>query len=296
MFFEKMGKKIISIFERNSFKDLKKMIDNRLGFGLLERTLFVNWFNPFATLWLNLRSFPIKQAMKFPIWCYGRPRFYDLSGDMLIEGKIFSGMIRFNQVKSGAPSNMSVQSEMLNQGLIIFRGQGMIGTGNKIRVAPTAVLDIGRNFKITDMCNIGCFQEIFIGEQSRITHRCQIFDSNYHFVANFASGVVPKVKRAIHIGKGCWICNSSTITSGAVLPDFTIVASHSLVGKDFSEVPENSMIGGVPAKFIATGFRKIENSKVELDIYKYYHENPEGLFSIPESATMDEYSFVDRYR
>ena len=47
------------------------------------------------------------------------------------------------------------------------------------------------------------------------------------------------------------------------MPDFTIVASNSLVGKDYSDIPESSMIGGIPAKLIATGFRKVENSKIE---------------------------------
>ena len=282
--------------KRHSLKGLLRLLDSYYGLGLLEHLLFCNWFNPFATIWLNIRSFPIKQAFLFPIWCYGRPRFYDLSGQMRIEGKVISGMIRFNQVKYGAPSNMSVQSEILNQGRIIFRGQGLIGTGTKIAVAYGAVLDIGKKFKITDMCNIGCFREIRIDEQSRIVHRCQVFDSNYHYVANFAHGIVPNHIHPIHIGKGCWVCNSSTITGGTVLPNYTIVGSNSLVNKDFSNIPESSMIGGIPAKLIATGFRKIENSRIEREIADFYYLNPNGLFSIPPTATPDEYSYVNKYK
>lgn len=288
--------KLKRLLERYSLRELLSMFDERYGFSLLERFFCGNWFNPFATLWLNFRSFPVKQAMQCPIWCYGRPKFYGLSGKMVVEGKVWSGMIRFNQVKYGAPSNMSVQSEIQNCGTIIFRGQGLIGTGNKIVVGRNAVLDIGKNFKITDMCNVGCFREILIGEQSRIVHRCQVFDSNYHYVANFGRKIVPKHIRPVHIGKGCWVCNSSTITGGAVLPDYTIVASNSLVGKDFSDIPESSMIGGIPAKFIATGFRKIENSRIEAEVARYYQDNPEGMFVIPELTTPDEYSHVDKYK
>ena len=291
-----MIEKIKRIFRKHSFGELLSLFDDRYGFALLERLLYSHWFNPFATLWLNFRSFPIKQAIKLPIWCYGHPRFYGLSGKMLVEGKVWPGMIRFNIVKYGAPSNMSVQSEIYNQGTIIFRGVGLIGTGNKIRVAHGAVLDIGKNFKITDMCNVGCFRKIFIGEQSRIVHRCQVFDSNYHFVANFEHRIVPKSIRPIHIGKGCWICNNSTITGGAVLPNYTIVASNSLVGKSFSDIPESSMIGGIPAKFIATGFRKIENSRIENEVSLFYHTSPDSVFSIPKDAMPDEYSFVDKYK
>lgn len=290
-----MLKRINSLLRKYTLKELFFLFDDKYGIGLIERFLFCNWFNPFATLWLNLRSFPFKQAVKFPIWCYGRPKFYGLSGQMIVEGEIWSGMIRFNQVKYGAPSNMSVQSEILNKGLIIFRGQGLIGTGNKIVVGINAVLDIGKNFKITDLCNIGCFCEIRIGEQSRIVHRCQVFDSNYHYVANFEKGVVPQMKKPINIGKGCWICNSSTIVGGVILPDFTIVASNSLVNKDYSNIPESSIIAGMPAKLISTGFRKVEHSRIIKEITDFYKINNTAVFKMPSTAIFDEYSCVDRY-
>lgn len=279
-----------------TLKELIHRIDLKMGFSALERLFATNWLNPFATIYLNLRSFPFKQAIRMPVWVYGRPRFYELSGRMIVDGKVSSGMVRFNQVKPGAPSNMSVKSEILNKGLIIFHGVGLIGTGNKIVVGPKGTLDIGKNFKITDMCNIGCFRSVFIGEQSWIVHRCQIFDSNYHYVANFAKGNVPDCSKPIRIGRGCWICNSSTITGNAVLPDYTIVASNSLVNKDMSDIPVSSMIGGTPTKLIATGFRKIENSKIENDIIKFYNDTPDGMFRIPVEATMEEYSFVDKYK
>ncbi len=279
-----------------TLKELIHRIDLKMGFSALERLFATNWLNPFATIYLNLRSFPFKQAIRMPVWVYGRPRFYELSGRMIVDGKVSSGMVRFNQVKPGAPSNMSVKSEILNKGLIIFHGVGLIGTGNKIVVGPKGTLDIGKNFKITDMCNIGCFRSVFIGEQSWIVHRCQIFDSNYHYVANFAKGTVPDYSKPIRIGKGCWICNSSTITGNAVLPDYTIVASNSLVNKDMSDIPESSMVGGAPAKFIATGLRKIENSKIENEIALFYNENPNCIFNIPADATKEEYSFVDKFK
>lgn len=288
--------KIKRYLKNHTFRELIGVIDERYGIGLMEKIIFVNWFNPFATLWLNLRSFPLSQAVFLPVWCYGCPRIYGLSGSMKVEGKIWSGMIRFNQVKYAAPSNMSVQSEILNRGHIIFKGQGLIGTGTKIVVERYAQLEIGKNFKITDMCNIGCFNRITIGEQSRIVHRCQVLDTNYHYVANFTKRIVPRYSAPITIGKGCWICNSSTVTGGTVLPDYTIVGSNSLVNKDFSNIPESSIIGGIPAKLIATGFRKVEDSRIEHEISQFYQTHPDGVFSIPEHATPDEYSFIDKYK
>lgn len=291
-----MIRKIKKSLEHYSLRDLINRLDIRYGLGRLECCCSTNWFNPFATLWLNLRSFPFKQAIAFPIWCYGRPRFYGLSGRMLIKGKVTSGMIRFNQVKYSAPSNMSLQSEIQNIGLIIFRGKGFIGTGCKIVVGFNAVLDIGKNFKITDMCNIGCLRKIHIGEQSRIVHRCQVFDSNYHYVANFSRKIVSNYIRTIHIGKDCWICNSSTITGGTVLPDYTIVGSNSLINKDFSDLPQNSMIGGIPAKLITTGVRRVNNNRIEKELSHFFKTHPDDMFPIPEHATPDEYSCVDTFK
>lgn len=270
-------------------------IGEAINFSLskLENFFSVNWLNPIATLYLNFRCFPIKQAVHLPIFVYGMPRFYNLSGRMKIEGEISMGVVRFNQVKTEAPSNSCSKAEICNYGLIIFRGKGYIGTGCKIVVGHNKILDIGENFRITDFCNIGCYAGISIGAQSWIVHRCQILDSNYHYVADFEKGIVPRYSKPIHIGRGCWICNTTTITGGTVLPDFTIVASNSLVGKDYSDIPESSMIGGIPAKFIRTGFRRIDNSQIERKIDLFYKENPESVFEIPEDDTPEEYSFID---
>ncbi len=268
---------------------LKQIFSHVLG--IIETSFSKNWLNPIATFYLNLRSFPFSQAFRMPVYVYGRPRFYCLSGQMRIEGRIKSGMIRFNQTKPGAPSNMDVQSEILNTGVIVFRGNGFIGTGNKIRVAGE--LYLGRDFKIADMCNIGVFSKVKIGDHTRVAHRCQILDSNYHYIANFSKRIIPQWKSIIELGNYVWVGNTSTITGGAKIPNFTIIASNSLVGKDYTSIPENSMIGGIPAKFIANGFRRVENKTIENKIGKFYSQNPTGIYEIPEGDTMDLYSLID---
>ena len=65
---------MIRKIRNKSFKEIRERIDYLFGFGFLERSFYSNWFNPFLTLWLNLRSFPLYQAYRFPIFVYGRPR------------------------------------------------------------------------------------------------------------------------------------------------------------------------------------------------------------------------------
>jgi len=271
------------------FKELKRRFDDKYGIGKLETIIASNWLNPLATLYLNVRSFPLSQAWRMPIFVYGHPRFYNLSGRIIIEGKIKTGMITFNQTRPGAPSVMSLQSEILNQGTIIFHGRGMIGTGNKIRVAGSAILEIGCDGNISDMVNIGCYSHIIIGSHARIVHRCQILDSNYHYVANLNNHTIPKWTKPIVIGKNCWICNSTTVTGGTVLPDYTIVASNSLVNRDFSAVPQKSIIGGIPAKHISTGYLRVYNQQTIDVINKFYDNNGDGMYVFPEDVEPESY-------
>lgn len=278
-----MLSKIINYIKENGWREFWALIDANYGFGKLELILSCNWFNPFATFWLNMRSFPFKQAFAFPIFVYGRPKLLCLSGRMKIEGKVSFGMIQFNKTLYGAPNNMSVKSEIFNRGTIIFRGKGHIGTGNKLLVAQHAVFDIGDYFKIADGINIGCFKYIKFGNTVRITHRSQILDSNYHYVANLTTRKINRTSAPIIIGNRCWICNSVTVYGGAVIPDNTIIASNSLVKKDFSNIPEYSMLGGVPAKYLSSGFARIYDPKLEGRISDYFDKNlNKDFYSISE--------------
>ena len=46
-----------------TFKEFIHRVDLKIGFSALERLFSTNWFNPFATAYLNLRSFPFAQAI-----------------------------------------------------------------------------------------------------------------------------------------------------------------------------------------------------------------------------------------
>lgn len=182
---------MLSKLKTKSHVEILKALISLFSLSNIETFWSSNWFNPFVCLWLNFRCLPLKQALRLPIFVYGRPRIYGLSGNIFIKGKVNVGMIKFNVNRPGAPSLQSVQSELVNHGTIVFHGYGEIGTGNKLYVGKGALLEIGNNFKITDFVNIGCLKNIFIGEQSWIVHRCQIFDSNYHFIANFEKRIIP---------------------------------------------------------------------------------------------------------
>lgn len=268
-------------FFSRSKKDVLYDLNHRYGISALERALSSHWINPFLTFWVNFRCFKFSQAIHFPFYVYGRPGIYDLYGSMEIVGDVRRGMIKFNQTRPGSPNNQSVQSDILLEGHIIFRGFGVIGTGVHLCVGRNGILDLGKDFKIADMTNIGCCKSIKIGPQTRITHKCQIIDTNYHYIANFNSRTIPDCEKKIEIGKGCWICNNSTVTGGTVIPDFTILSSNSLANKDYSDIKPGSILGGIPAKHIASGYRRVENPGVFTQVFDHYKTNS-GKFVMPE--------------
>lgn len=284
----------IKKLRQKPLREVMELLESKYGLAFWERTFFSHWFNPFDTLYINLRCFPLRQAIHMPFWVFGRPSIYGLSGRMVINGcKIRTGLVRFNLTIPSAPSFMSVQSELGIRGSIEFHGKCVIGCGTKIYVGHHAVLSLGGDTKITDFVNVGCYGRIDIGERSRIVHRCQLLDSNYHYIANMQKGTVMPWQKEIVIGKGVWVCNTTTVTGGAKIPDYCIVASNSLVSKDFSNAPKGSFICGIPAKVIPATMVRIMNVEWEQKLDKWYieHDSSEP-FTIPEGITMEELNYI----
>lgn len=255
----------------------------------IESAPYKNWFNPLITFYINFRSFPLRQAIKFPLFAYGWPRIFSLYGDMECIGTCKTGMIKLNRTIDGAPSHTGTATEINNWGKILFHGPCKIHTANKINVYSTGTLNLGSDTMIMHHCNITAHKSVSIGDKSWITHRCQVIDSNFHFIADFEKGSVKKYSQPISIGNSCWICNSTTIAAGSTIPDFTIVASNSLVNRDMSNIPPESLIGGIPAKFLRSGLRRIYSKSFEKEIWKYFSEHPEtNIFPLPNEINHDQ--------
>lgn len=255
----------------------------RYLYSRILRKLSSNWLNPLYTIYFNLAFFPVRQAIHFPVYIYGWPRLFSQYGKMQCVGICKRGMIRINLTLPNAPQATVGNTQLNIWGKVIFRGQCKIATSCNILVNEEGTLDIGHDVRILTLCNITVYSKVCIGSHSRIAHRSQIIDSNFHYLVDFTRNQIKNRTHPITIGNYCWICNSSTISGGAVIPNKTIVASNSLVGKDMSSVPEESIIGGVPAKLVRTGFRRVENLSLENNIKRFFHCNPDARFySLPE--------------
>ena len=117
---------------------------------------------------------------------------------------------------------------------------------------PPFYTDCGKNIYIGKnvFINAGCkFQDqggIFIEDGALIGHNVVLATLNHVASPKDRGSMIPA---PIRIGKNVWIGANATILPGVTIGDGAIVAAGAVVNRD---VPENTVVGGVPAKVIRT--------------------------------------------
>lgn len=246
----------------------------------------VNWIK---TLYFNFRLLPFKQAKKIPFFIYGNPVFNSLSGDVEFKCPVKRGMVKINYQQTFAPSLQTVKSQICLYGTLIIGGNVVIGCANKILVTKNAVLELSHHVQIMDFCNIDCYSYIKLETGVCISHRCQIMDTNHHYIVDILGRTINDNKRDIVIGEYCWICNSTSINAGAIIPKYSIIASHSLVNKDVSKWGSHILIGGIPVKLLKQGVARVFNVKNELLLFQLSQQSELDSFSIPQDIAIHKF-------
>ena len=128
-----------------------------------------------------------------------------------------------------------------------------VGKNSKI-VSPIIIngsLRIGENCWIGKNFIINGNAMVMIGDNCDIAPEVICNTGGHEIGSNFRRAGMGECKDII-IGKGCWICARSTILRGVKIGDGCVVAACACVVRD---VPDNVLIGGVPAKII----RELDN-------------------------------------
>ena len=121
---------------------------------------------------------------------------------------------------------------------------------DNFRVFPPFYTDFGRNIQVGDnvFINACCqFQDqggVILGDGCLIGHNVVFATLNHDLNVERRQICIPK---GIKIGKNVWIGSNATILSGVTIGDNAVVAAGAVVTKD---VKPNTIVGGVPAKFI----------------------------------------------
>lgn len=133
---------------------------------------------------------------------------------------------------------------MDNNSLLEVKKSFSIYYGADIILFKDAKLRLGSGFFNSNI-KIRCHERIEIGEDVAISHDVTIMDSDAH--EGLWDGY--EKTKPIKIGNHVWIGTRVTILKGVTIGDNAIIAAGSVVTKN---VPNNTVVAGVPAKVIKT--------------------------------------------
>lgn len=133
---------------------------------------------------------------------------------------------------------------------------GEIRVGDDVDIRGLAVLNVSGGLLQIDGCNvlswgviIHCANSVHLSRFAYAGEYSTIVDSNHYYSSPDTWSYYNSRSKPIFLGKDVWVCPKSTITSGVVIGDHTIVAPNSCVTKD---APAGVLVSGVPAKVVRT--------------------------------------------
>lgn len=176
-----------------------------------------------------LRPIYLRLALRFLRW-----RFISRVGHRIVTtGPLFLG------------KRMRIEIGKLGQ--VRFGRWVWIGAGTKIR-CHEGEIEIGTKTVMGEDCTLSAYQHISIGEQCIIADRVMMIDFD-HAVTDVERPIRTQgiYKRDVNVGSNVWIGHGAMILRGVNIGNNSIVGAGAVVTKD---VPENAVVGGVPAKVI----------------------------------------------
>ena len=122
-----------------------------------------------------------------------------------------------------------------------------IGHGTKVRVHEGEA-SIGAKSVLGQECTISAFQSVSIGRECIVADRVMLIDFDHGVVEVERPIRLQGIyKRDVNVGHNVWIGYGACILRGVTVGDNAIIGTNAVVTTD---VPENAVVGGVPARLI----------------------------------------------
>lgn len=256
--------------------------------------LFLHRINILCTLRANMKLLPWSEGKRLPILIFGKTTLkIGNSAHVDIKcptsfGLLWIGAQNYNDIRKGARNHISLQGNIELHGGVRFNYNTVLIIAAKGTLSLLGTNDINHDSSVLVR------DKVTLCQGSSIGWNVQICDDAFHYVDN--NGVVGRKTRPIIIGREAWVGSFCKIGRGAYLPDYSILSMCSLLNKDFSSVGTNLLIGGIPAKVIKTGTKRImESVNTELcdSIDRYFEEHPEdNTLLISEIINTENYSAI----
>lgn len=255
--------------------------------------LYKDDFNIWKTLYLNFKVFHFSVAWQLPIFVFGKLKIYNLGKIIIDCPVVFPGMIELGRNRDRFKA--SAGSAMIdNSGILIFKGAVRFSVDYGIYTMKSGTVEIDECTFLGHAVKLYCYHKISIGKCCRIGLETQLFDSGFHFMKNVETGEIRNIMGEVVMGDYCWIGNRTTLARGTVLPDHSIVASNSLVNKNFANLANYPLLGGIPAKPISSGTIRIFNRQDENRLFAYFLEHPDEQILEEQPGELNEFDIVKK--
>lgn len=260
------------------------------------RQLIESNFRLLSTVWFNFRYLPFKQAYRLPVFIFGKVYWKGMKkGNIVFRCALKPGIVRIGYVNvPWHPLTNKTAYHIL--GTHIIHGPVAFGPGCSIMVKQGGILETGNCNWFHRNILIICLEHITIDDGSSAAWDTQLLDTNFHYMVK--DGVIHNnLSSDIYIGKNVWVGNRVSIMQGAYIPSKSIVASNSLVNKNFSSNSEGLLIAGSPAKVIRENIRRAQYEgqsncasifSADHDIKKFFDETKNKDIDI-ENEEFKEY-------
>jgi acetyltransferase-like isoleucine patch superfamily enzyme len=122
-----------------------------------------------------------------------------------------------------------------------------LGHGCKVR-AHEGEVRIGAKTVLGQECTISAFQTVSIGRECIVADRVMLIDFDHGVVEVERPIRLQGIyKRDVQVGHNVWIGYGACVLRGVTVGDNAIIGTNAVVTSD---VPENAVVGGVPARVI----------------------------------------------
>lgn len=224
------------------------------------------------TVYFNFHYLPFYQAIKIPIVFVSNVQLVHTEGSVVIEGHVRPGMVIMGgngNVLYRQATHSCVWSNY--GGKCIFSDSVDLSIGVAIEIGKHGVLTFGENIRVEPMGRIACHDSLEIGSNTRISWESIILDTDFHSTINTKTGERSVMTKAVKIGRNNWIGIRCLILKGTLTPDFCTISAYSLLNKRY-DIPNYSLIGGIPAKFLKEGLYRDLYSHVNETIQQQYNK------------------------
>ena len=116
--------------------------------------------------------------------------------------------------------------------------------GRVISYSPENIF-IGKNCTLNEGCILNARAKIIIGDFVRLSPSVQIHTGFLNL--NQCPEKRGHLSKPVKIENGVWLASGAIINAGVTIGENSVVAAGAVVTKD---VPPNTLMGGVPARFI----------------------------------------------